>query len=949
MKPSIPSQPCTECGNPIVVKSERPSLPLTVCSACANAATIAPFDPTATIMPVSIGHPAKYQQDSRARFDRYEDRQKIGSWEHGDIYAARHQGLDCRVTMRVLELSDTTDPDLKTQFIERVKAISGLNHPNTVQTMEAGIDESVAFIVQPQFEAKPIEGFLPRGFRERSAEAFFPNPELNMTMRSVVAALKAIHEQGIVHGNIDSQSIVVCPSGVVRLTGLIEPQTTNAFLPPEEVCLPESIRADIMQLGRAFYHITTDTHPEQHLCNQTAKRISAKLKKKNRGLQKSIRDVIARCITFGESSYQDCEEILSDLARASEQVTLQAPWRSRIYSLVCEFAGLAIILPGVFFIGFGGPKAGTYGGLIILLAYPILMETIFGFTIARRLFGLKLCDHSGDVAYWTRRFFRSLLRIILLLGAIMIPLMIISLFTGQTLLPVILLMVVMPLLIYATALFSKSRWTIYDLVAGANWAEHFEDKLLATAKKQHSGLRKQRVTSEPIDRVDQYEILELLGSGGMGNVYLAHDPTINRDVAVKVLSDDLVNEAGVYGRFQSEARLVAKINHPNVARVYGIGVWKESPFIAMEYIEGEDLQNIVQSVGPKDVGAAWRWITQAAHGLKAVSQLDVVHRDVKPANLMLAADGTIKVLDFGISRDSSVESDLTQLGAVIGTPTYMAPEQAKGEQADARSDIYSLGLSLYFLLTGTPPFAGNSQIAILAQKMESSPPSLFGTVPGLTREQSDVLDRMIAISPANRYQDYESLIVDLEVLNSENVSLAQPAKRLAAEFLNLFAYSLATAVVQVGIVAFVLSKNDPEIPIQETAVREVPAQLADGSWTQFVFLVVWLCFFCVYLFGIAWQGKTSGKKLMRLKVIRDGGELIGLSRSFLRMFIAMPFFFTLPLQTLETAANPWVSPLTQFILVINLIMAIISVVSVFRTPKRQALHDLATGTIVVRN
>jgi serine/threonine protein kinase len=505
-------------------------------------------------MPVSAGHPPKYQQDSRARFDRYEERQKIGTWEHGDIYSARHQGLDCRVTMRVLELTDETSPELKTQFIERAKAISGLNHPNTVQTMEAGIDEDVAFIVQPQFEAKPIEGFQPRGLLERSAEGFFPNSALNTTMRAVVAALSAIHEQGIVHGNINSKSIVVCPSGVVRLTGLIESQVTNTIDPPAEVCPQHSIRADILQLGCAFFHITTQSHPESHLCNQTAKQISAKLKKKNPGLQKSIRDVIARCLTFGGSSYQDCSEILAELARASEQITLRVPWRLRIYSLACEFVALALLVPVVVFLF--SSSGETFDSLmwpIAMLAYPILMETIFGFTIARRIFGLKLCDHSGDVAFWGRRSFRSVLRIAILIGAIMIPSIVLSMFTEQTFTLVAILMTVMPLLIYTTAFFSKSRWTIYDLVSGASWAEHFNDKLLGTEKAHDSSLRKQRVASEPIDRVDQYEIMELLGSGGMGNVYLAHDPTINRDVAIKVLADDLANDPGIFSRFESEA------------------------------------------------------------------------------------------------------------------------------------------------------------------------------------------------------------------------------------------------------------------------------------------------------------------------------------------------------------------------------------------------------------
>ncbi|NIL90529.1 Serine/threonine-protein kinase PknB [Rhodococcus fascians] len=264
----------------------------------------------------------------------------------------------------------------------------------------------------------------------------------------------------------------------------------------------------------------------------------------------------------------------------------------------------------------------------------------------------------------------------------------------------------------------------------------------------------------------RYELGEILGFGGMSEVHLARDTRLDRDVAIKVLRADLARDPTFYLRFRREAQNAAALNHPAIVAVYDTGEAETEagplPFIVMEYVDGDTLRDIVRAEGPMEPRRAMEVIADVCAALDFSHRNGIVHRDVKPANIMINNAGAVKVMDFGIARaiaDSS--SPMTQTAAVIGTAQYLSPEQARGEQVDARSDVYSLGCVLFEILTGEPPFKGDSPVAVAYQHVREDPqlPSLVNdTVP---RELDSIILKAMAKNPANRYQSAAEMRTDL--------------------------------------------------------------------------------------------------------------------------------------------------------------------------------------------
>src|SRR4051812_41120736 len=207
----------------------------------------------------------------------------------------------------------------------------------------------------------------------------------------------------------------------------------------------------------------------------------------------------------------------------------------------------------------------------------------------------------------------------------------------------------------------------------------------------------------------RYKLEAKLGSGGMSTVYLAKDGTLDRDVAVKVMHREMSEQADQLERFRQEARAVAKLSHPNVVAVIDAGEDGGHPYIVFEYVEGETLKQRISRLGALDVQDAIAYTIEVARGLSIAHSRQMVHRDVKPQNVLIDTEGRAKLTDFGISRE--LEKDgLTATGRVLGTTDYVAPEQAMGRGVDPRSDIYSLGVVLYEMLTGDVPFHADSQV-----------------------------------------------------------------------------------------------------------------------------------------------------------------------------------------------------------------------------------------------
>jgi eukaryotic-like serine/threonine-protein kinase len=259
----------------------------------------------------------------------------------------------------------------------------------------------------------------------------------------------------------------------------------------------------------------------------------------------------------------------------------------------------------------------------------------------------------------------------------------------------------------------------------------------------------------------RYEILQLLGEGGMGAVYKAKDRALDRLICLKVIRSALASKPEVLQRFTQELILARKVTHKNVVRTYDLGEFEGTPFITMEFIEGRDLRSIVQEKGKLPPEEAAAIIRQVCRGLAAAHNEGVVHRDLKPQNIMVEANGRTSIMDFGIAR--SVElSGLTLSGAMIGTPDYMSPEQAMGQGADARSDIFALGLIFYETLTGTLPYQADTTLSKIMKRTKERPAAPVKVDESIPRQLSDICVKCLEIEPKDRFQKAEEILQALD-------------------------------------------------------------------------------------------------------------------------------------------------------------------------------------------
>lgn len=273
-----------------------------------------------------------------------------------------------------------------------------------------------------------------------------------------------------------------------------------------------------------------------------------------------------------------------------------------------------------------------------------------------------------------------------------------------------------------------------------------------------------------------YRIERILGQGGMGTVYEAFDTSLHRTVALKVLSDEHARNREVVDRFQREARAAGSLTHPNITHIYSIGAERGYHYFAMELVIGRTLSQVLQSDRSLDDARAADYLLQVARGLRAAKQKEIIHRDIKPSNLILSQDGLIKITDFGLAKVVTSSIDITATGVIVGTPLYMSPEQGKGEPLDHRSDIYSLGCTFYHLVSGRPPFMGDSAMNIIVRHITEEPPSL-DTVNGDTSSKlAKVVARMMRKHVMDRFQTYEELIDAV----SEATGTANSSSRLEA-------------------------------------------------------------------------------------------------------------------------------------------------------------------------
>jgi serine/threonine protein kinase len=472
-------------------------------------------------------------------------------------------------------------------------------------------------------------------------------------------------------------------------------------------------------------------------------------------------------------------------------------------------------------------------------------------------------------------------------------------------------------LVYATAPLLGGV-PFHDWISGTRWVQfrRIDDGhsiAIADAQSRSQTLLSERSTNaaegNESETIGDIQLQRELGQGGMGTVYLGYDRVLNRSVAVKVTMAGEHESREAIERFRREAKLAAKLDHPNITKVYRVGMWKNQPFMEMEYVDGETFQQVVKRDGSIPVEQAWNWILQAAIGLREAANQGVIHRDIKPSNLMVSREGLVKVMDFGISKsiDEEQEPDqpespkmsesstdvepwladvldlddpnatlnpsgkpiapwmkaalennpsLTRTGAMLGTPQYMSPEQAQCKQVDARSDIYSLGLTLYYLLAGRPAFESPSMYDLLMRQCSEPPPPLDDQLLG--DKQREVLERMIAKRPEVRFQDYQQLIDALQATQAPEDRVPGRNRRTNASLMDVVVLSTSHALFGIF---------DPT--------------LENWAWTRWVWIAVNVC----YLFGIPWFfGRTIPQSLYGLVVQTKQGAIPHWFRVSLRQF-----------------------------------------------------------------
>ena len=380
---------------------------------------------------------------------------------------------------------------------------------------------------------------------------------------------------------------------------------------------------------------------------------------------------------------------------------------------------------------------------------------------------------------------------------------------------------------------------------------------------------------------DRYEILELIGSGGMANVYKARCHRLNRLVAIKILKSDLADNADFRRRFHDESQAVAQLSHANIVSVYDVSTNPDREYIVMELIDGITLKQYMERRGRMDWRESLHFITQIMRGLSHAHSRGIIHRDIKPQNIMVLRDGSVKVADFGIACLANQEQTLTQ--EALGSVHYISPEQARGDRIDARSDIYSAGVVLYEMLTGRLPFEGDSAVSVAIQHLSSVPLAPRDIDPSIPEPLELICMKAMNSDPNKRYASADAMIEDLEKFRRDpSVDMDYIRQELTAPA----ADTEPTMPLPTAQVASAVKKHTGELR-REREEEEPPRRdkksiaIIAGIFAAAVLLVVLLFKLILGDFGPAGSNKSYPVPDIRGKTVEDAQEMEGVKDIFL--------------------------------------------------------------------
>jgi eukaryotic-like serine/threonine-protein kinase len=334
---------------------------------------------------------------------------------------------------------------------------------------------------------------------------------------------------------------------------------------------------------------------------------------------------------------------------------------------------------------------------------------------------------------------------------------------------------------------------------------------------------------------DRYEVIKKLGSGGMADVFLANDRLLGRQVALKVLSSRYAHDEQFIERFRREASSAAGLNHPNIVQIYDRGEAEGTYYIAMEYLEGRSLKEIILKYAPLSPDLVTSVSFQILEGLRFAHRRDVIHRDIKPQNIIIDNDGRVKVTDFGIARAGSA-STMTEAGSILGTAHYLSPEQAQGQPVEAASDLYSLGVVMYEMATGKLPYDGDNPVTIAMQHVHDSPVPPRGLVPDLPENLEAVILRALGKRPTDRYLTAQAFLDDLRrVQQGQTVSAPPTYTEDATQVLSPAAAAAAAGSSQPTQIRRRLPSEIGPVPVYE---EEPPHRGSVWPWILVIILIL---------------------------------------------------------------------------------------------------------------